>query len=310
VSDAPNPRVVAEVAKMLTAIDVPLHARKVGVMAGMPVIDEGDTDGMETARTRVITGGKDTPIEPDASNDPNSPNYQAPAVAPAPGQQTQGGQPPKPAAPKPKPAAKKSPKPAKKGAKGAQVDKDKVDDEGNGKAMTLTDRILEAEDEAIAAVHRRLLSERAEPGPAQAVYDELLKDYYARDLPWILSGQWQGPVEIPIDQIDFSGAAEWKASHEDVSPYVERIKGGRRKPIILVQTPGNPLRQTVDGHHRLLASKALGIPALAYIVTVQVENGPWSSLHAHQRSGSSKTGSYVDREPGSYTQPDEINRNA
>lgn len=80
VSEQANSKTIAEVAKILTSIDVPLKARSVGTMCGMPVIDEGDDETMETGRTRIITGGKDTPIEPDASNDPNSPDYKPPVA--------------------------------------------------------------------------------------------------------------------------------------------------------------------------------------------------------------------------------------
>jgi hypothetical protein len=55
-----------------------------------------------------------------------------------------------------------------------------------------------------------------------------------------------------------------------------------------VKTPSNPKVQIVDGHHRTLSAEALRVPALAYVAEVYVDNGPWSTLHGRQLTGSSK----------------------
>lgn len=135
------------------------------------------------------------------------------------------------------------------------------------------------------------LSDRSDRGEAKAVYEQLLEDYPASSLDWILSAHWEGPVEIPIDEVDFPNQEKWRASHEPSEPYMERIEAGKRKPVVLVKTPGNQKFDIVDGHHRTLASKKLGIPVLAYVATMHVDKGPWLTLHGMQKKGSSK-GSY------------------
>jgi hypothetical protein len=109
----------------------------------------------------------------------------------------------------------------------------------------------------------------------------------------VLAAKWAGPVEVAMEDIDFSKRSTWRASHEDISSYVEKLHDAlsgdkRRKPSVFVKTPKNPLVQIVDGHHRTLSSETVGVPALAYVADVYVENGPWESLHAKQTPGSSR----------------------
>lgn len=175
-----------------------------------------------------------------------------------------------------------------------------------------------AADQAIEASHRVLLSDATfhmvGRGRAKAVYEQLLDDYPASALGWILSAQWRGPVEVPLAHIDFSERRRWTASKEQASDpasieaYVQRIRGGKRKPAVMVVRPSNPLHAIVDGHHRTLAQESMGWPVLAYVADVQVDDGPWASLHNMQKSGSSK-GSY-STEPASYLAPDEIDQHA
>ena len=138
----------------------------------------------------------------------------------------------------------------------------------------------------------------------QDVYQMLLEDYPASACDWVLACDWgTGPVEVVHQDIDYSEAETWRASHEDLSSYAEKLKEAvagerRRKPAIFVRTPKNPLQQIVDGHHRTLASKAAGIPAYAYCARVQTENGPWRAMHSRQIGRSSKT--YGKPVPSSY----------
>jgi phage gp29-like protein len=125
------------------------------------------------------------------------------------------------------------------------------------------------------------------------VYEMLLDDYPPSSLDWVLAAKWRGPVEVPMADIDFSRRSTWRASHEDLSSYVGKLREGlagdkTRKPGIFVETPSNPLDQIVDGHHRTLSAEALGVPAWAYVATVYVDNGPWERMHAMQKKGSSK----------------------
>ncbi len=85
-----------------------------------------------------------------------------------------------------------------------------------------------------------------------------------------------------------TGRDRWKASTDDLAGYIKRAKRGPVKPILLVETPANEKYEVVDGHHRLLAAEALGQPVLAYCAKVFHDEGPWSTMHAAQHSGSSK----------------------
>ena len=153
--------------------------------------------------------------------------------------------------------------------------------------------VASAEERALANEHRVVLMSagRADSHPARAVYEQLLEDYPARDLAWVLAGNWRGPVDVPLDKIDFSTRASWTASKDGrVEKFAKKLAGETNKPVILVQRPGNPKLEIVDGHHRTLACEVLDRPVLAYICKVHVDEGPWTHLHSMQKRGSSKRG--------------------
>lgn len=273
---------IATVIKTLTQVDYPVDLDAVAQMTGIPIVALKD---MATARrSRVVVAGPATAgaVEPDRSDDPNDPNFETP---------------PEPTEPDGVPSAE-----------GAEpTDASATEPAADSNAVTVRTHVRKKpavkpkppaptpQDEEkttlrINAASRftLLLSDRSDKAQAKAVFDLLAEDYPKNRLDWILAGHWQGPVEIPIDQIDFSSSHNWRASHEDVTPYANRIQQGRRKPVVLVKTPGNPKYIIVDGHHRTLASKQLGIPVLAYVSKVHVDNGPWDELHAAQKKGSSK----------------------
>jgi 8-oxo-dGTP diphosphatase len=149
-----------------------------------------------------------------------------------------------------------------------------------------------------------LLDDKAKSVPRE-VFDQLLEDYPAKVLPWVLAAKWSDPQEVPTSDLDFTDVASWRASHEPIQPYIDRInaaKGrkpaGVNKPVILVKVPGEDKLIIVDGHHRVLACKEMGVPVLAYVATVHHDapDAPWRTLHADQRSGSSRGsfGSFVN----------------
>lgn len=313
VSDKPDPKVVAEVAKILTSVDVPLDARKVGDMAGMPVIDEADTKLMETGRTRAVAAGKDQPIEPEAGNDPNTGGTGAPAVSDDGDSQQPASKPvAKQPADKSAPAAKKTPKGgggkggAGAPAKGSKAAAKKGDE--NGAAMRdrgsflLSDKERSDDTGVLLALLKAPVSQIGDRNVAVEVYEHLLEDYPASALGWIPTVSWSGPLEIPVDEIDFSNANKWQASHEDIGPYAEKIRkaGGNWKPVVLVKRPGNDKFMIVDGHHRVLGYKKLGWPVRAYVATVPTVHGDWEELHSMQRKGTSK-GSWADENSPSWT---------
>lgn len=157
----------------------------------------------------------------------------------------------------------------------------------------LTPPELEADDDSpspanLALRDSILLSDRGDQKIALQVFDQLLDDYPKQALGWIPALPWSGPKQVALEDIDFSHRKEWKASHEDVTPYVEKIEEGKRKPVILVKTPGNDKLTIVDGHHRTLAYEKLGESVIAYVGTAHTDHGPWDELHDAQKKGSSK----------------------
>jgi 8-oxo-dGTP pyrophosphatase MutT (NUDIX family) len=148
-----------------------------------------------------------------------------------------------------------------------------------------------AEERALANEHRAVLMADARPDahPARVVYEQLLDDYPARDLAWVLAGHWRGPVEVDLSQIDFSTRDSWTASTDGkVAHFAKKLADEKNKPVVLVQRPGNPKLEIIDGHHRTLACELLGRPVLAFICKVPVPEGPWTHLHSAQKKGSSK----------------------
>lgn len=135
-------------------------------------------------------------------------------------------------------------------------------------------------------------------GVADAVFAQLLDDYDAEAIEWVLAAQWCGPEYVDTRNIDFTNSNNWVASSEPekVDEFADMIKNGIKKPIILVQmpdrtafypgTPAAPL-MVLDGHHRLLAYQKLEQPALAYIARVGSCYGPWVDMHSSQRVGPS-----------------------
>jgi len=123
------------------------------------------------------------------------------------------------------------------------------------------------------------------------VYAQLLPDFPAPALEWVKRADWIGPLEITLEDIDFSDRANWKASHEPekVKMHMKFIKDGNSKPIVLVQLPEHNLLTVVDAHHRLLAYEALGKKPIAFIGVVRgsdIESA--LTMHSKQYHGGSK----------------------
>lgn len=125
----------------------------------------------------------------------------------------------------------------------------------------------------------------------QRVHDQLAEDYPEGSMAWLKSAVWSGPESVPTSDIDFSNEEDWRASSEPekVDKFAGKISAGRLKPIILVNTPDSRQYIIIDGHHRALAYRKLGVPAMAYIGRVAKKTGPWDQMHASQRTGDSGT---------------------
>lgn len=175
-----------------------------------------------------------------------------------------------PAKPAPKAAAGKGAPPAKK--------------------QTAAERKkLDRQDAAALFALEALLVGRQDADYARAVFEQLLHDYHAKDLGWVLKLEWNLET-VPLDRVNFASRDRWKASHDGtLKSYVEKLREGRVKPVIYVLPPGDDAKyEPVDGHHRTLANEALGRDPVAYTARVPSAEGPWAHLHSLQKKGSSK----------------------
>lgn len=113
-----------------------------------------------------------------------------------------------------------------------------------------------------------------DPNPVEAehVYSIMRANFPEKALEWVRRTHWIGPVQVPWERIDDDDIGSWASSHqpEAVSRFAREIKAGtgHLNPSILVQREGSDQAVIVDGHHRALARRKLGIPVLAYIGTV------------------------------------------
>jgi len=128
-------------------------------------------------------------------------------------------------------------------------------------------------------------SERyAKKSADKKVWQQLEESYPEDAMGWIKDAKWTGPVEVPINQIDFSNEKSWRSWHEPelVNSKIKKIKKGKRKPVILIGAPKNDHYIIIDGHHRSLAYKRLGMPITAFIGIVDKETGDWDTFHSKQ----------------------------
>lgn len=124
-------------------------------------------------------------------------------------------------------------------------------------------------------------------GIAQTVLEQLEEDYGNRYLGWILGAHWTGPEFINLSEIDVTNRRNWMASEdmEHVDDFLEQVKEGNIKPIILVNEPNNNKMIIADGHHRFLAAEKLNMPVKAYVATTGGVGGDWRKMHDKQNSG-------------------------
>ena len=120
---------------------------------------------------------------------------------------------------------------------------------------------------------------------ADDVYAQLAPDYPEKAIAWVKALPWKGPKTVSLEKIDFGARAHWKAAHDDLTPYKEKVANGQLKPIILVKRPSSKLLMCADGHHRLLTYEAMGRAPLAYIAISSKNTGPFDEMHSLQKSG-------------------------
>src|SRR5271169_174048 len=107
-------------------------------------------------------------------------------------------------------------------------------------------------------------------GIAETVYDQLSDDYGKRYIGWVKAANWEGPTDVPLDEIDTSNRRNWQATEDlgHVDDFLKQVKDGSVKPIILVNTANDDKMMIADGHHRFLAAEKLNMPVKAYVATV------------------------------------------
>ena len=115
-----------------------------------------------------------------------------------------------------------------------------------------------------------------------AVYQQLADDFEPKAIEWVHEVDWEGPTDVPLEEIDFSGQDAWAASKHEakVNKFAKKISDGFKKPAILVKGPDGGKYRVADGHHRALAYKQLNKPVRAYIATVD-KHGFAAAMEMH-----------------------------
>jgi SPP1 gp7 family putative phage head morphogenesis protein len=120
--------------------------------------------------------------------------------------------------------------------------------------------------------------DRSDP-VGERVYQQLLPDYPAHAIGWVRSAEWTGPVQVPVQQVNYT-PEKWAAGHEPakVDEFKRKIKaqlaaGREPKPAVLIDRPDTD-RGThlivIDGHHHAMAYHELGEPIHAYVGKVDL----------------------------------------
>jgi 8-oxo-dGTP pyrophosphatase MutT (NUDIX family)/pimeloyl-ACP methyl ester carboxylesterase len=117
------------------------------------------------------------------------------------------------------------------------------------------------------------------------VYQQLLENYPPDAIAWVKDAEWAGPMNVPQARIDDDAVKSWAASHQQdrVDHFVKKIEAGELiHPAVSVQEPGEDNVKIIDGHHRELAFKKLGLPLRTYLGKVDSNGGPWDETHSSQ----------------------------
>jgi len=119
----------------------------------------------------------------------------------------------------------------------------------------------------------------------KTVWKQLKKNYRKKDMDWVKEADWRGPVEVTLKEVNFSTKKSWRAYKQPslVREKIQKIKDGRKKPVVLVDAPKNDKYIIIDGHHRALAYEKMDRPMLAFIAKVDKEKGDWDYFHSKQK---------------------------
>lgn len=114
---------------------------------------------------------------------------------------------------------------------------------------------------------------------------QLMQDYPERTTKWLDNSVVQSPQHVPLKDINQKNRSSWAASKSPakLAHFKRRMVQGQTKPILLTKAPGENQYNIVDGHHRYLAAKALGLDGIhAWVVHVPTKVGEWTHMHSAQ----------------------------
>lgn len=120
--------------------------------------------------------------------------------------------------------------------------------------------------------------------PAATVHAVMSKNFPDDAIDWVSDAQWVREI-VPLHDIDFDNEGSWAAHHqpEHVQYFVDKLNSGQKlKSLILVRAPGKHRLRIVDGHHRILAYRQLGMPAPSFVGDVPDGDDRWISTHTRQ----------------------------
>jgi hypothetical protein len=114
---------------------------------------------------------------------------------------------------------------------------------------------------------------------------QLLKDYPPDAVSWIDTVTWNPPTLVPLTSFDLRGVEKWPTwqDKKKIATFIEKIKDGWHKPIVVVKTPGARFLTPLDGHTRLSVYWKLKRPPYAWVGKTSAASGPWDTFHRKQR---------------------------
>ena len=125
----------------------------------------------------------------------------------------------------------------------------------------------------------------AKSSPSLRLKRQLEQDYPERTTRWIDQSTVEAPTHVPLAQINQKNKESWAASKSPakLAHFKRRMAQGQTKPILLTKAPGENKYNIVDGHHRYLAAKGLGLGHIkAWVVHVPTKVGEWTHMHSAQ----------------------------
>jgi 8-oxo-dGTP pyrophosphatase MutT (NUDIX family) len=103
---------------------------------------------------------------------------------------------------------------------------------------------------------------------AAVVYAQMEGNFPDDAIQWVKECHWDGPLDIPLDDIDWRDRKQWAAWHEQdhVDDFKRKLQAGEEiNPPVLVHHPGKMAAVIIDGHHRSLAYQELGMPVRGWL---------------------------------------------